>query len=104
MTNPQANVLRDMADVLDQLPGLPMLYIVCQSVDASMLVQVPERIGTDAERIAVADRIAEALGVACAMRSGSATYGTDYGVCPEIFTPGLSRETVKNLKRAEVTR
>ncbi len=103
MTNPQANALRDMADVLDQLPGLPMLYIVCQSVDASMSVHVPERIGADAERMAVADRLAEALGVTCAMRSGSTTYGTDYGVCPEIFAPGLSRKTVNNLKRAEVS-
>ncbi len=103
MINPQANALRDMADVLDRLPGLPLVHIICSSVDASISIQVPEHIGAEEERIAVAERLAEALGVTCAMRSGSTTYGTDYGMRPEVYTPGLSRKTVNNLKRAEAS-
>jgi hypothetical protein len=88
-TTSQAEALRHIADVLDSLPGLPPLYVVCPSA-GSFMILVSQHIGTDVERVAIVDRLAEALGVACSNRSDKtddASYGTAYGVRPEVFTP-----------------
>jgi hypothetical protein len=94
----QTQRMRALADVLDSLPGLPPLYIVFSSSSrGSVDLQVPEHLPlTDAERMAVADRLAAAFGLECSERhrkdDGSWIYGTAFGSEPAIYTPGVTDE------------
>jgi hypothetical protein len=87
-TKSKAQELRDMADVLDSLPDLPNLYIVFNTFGGAN-IQVSNQLDmTDAERIAVVDRLAAAFGVECAMRTPD-VYGTSFFSQPDIYAPGI---------------
>lgn len=97
VTRSKAQEMRDVADTIDGIHDLPDLYITF-SACGGFGIQVPQYLSlTDAERMAVADRLAAAFGVECGVKfvdekSGAWTYGTDYGVAPEIYAPQIRTE------------
>jgi hypothetical protein len=94
----QARVLRAAADLLDELPDLPELYIVISNY---IQIQVPATDGEPADRLAVLDQIAAPIGATEDTRhvieseGGSAHHvadGTWQGIRVHAFTPVRAHE------------
>jgi len=99
MTTTQTSRMRTTADILDSLSELPELAITFHSSE-SVSIQVPEHLPlTDDERMALTDRIAQAFGQKCGVRSRSkddvslVTYGTPFFSEPAVYAPGIREKS-----------